>query len=275
MNIDSMLPKVKQVELEILTVVDEFCKKNDIKYSLAYGTLLGAVRHKGFIPWDDDIDIFMPREDYNRFLKLWKESPPTGYILQNIDTDFDYRQSFTKIRKDNTAYLQKKESKKSKYHKGIFIDVFPLDKVAISALSQKKQKVCAVFMMLFTRGYIPADESGLVILISKLALKIVPQKKYETVRKILERKVIKAGSQSGGYKFFGSMMSLKKNPYPPNMFESIVELEFEEKSFSATKIWDRVLTTFYGDYMKLPPVQERVWSHSPVYIDFNKNYSND
>lgn len=130
MKIDELLPEVKKIELEILCVIDEFCKKNNICYSLAYGTLIGAIRHKGFIPWDDDIDLWMPRSDYNRFIELWLKDPVEGYILQNTDLESDFNQNFTKIRKDNSAFIQSEEEKQRCYHKGIFVDIFPLDRVA-------------------------------------------------------------------------------------------------------------------------------------------------
>ncbi len=111
------------------------CVENHLKYSLAYGTLIGAVRHQGFIPWDDDIDICMPREDYDKFLKIWSKYNFKDYILQNIETDEDFTQNFTKIRKNHTTFLQPKEEQ-YKYHKGFFIDIFPGDRVPDSKIKQ-------------------------------------------------------------------------------------------------------------------------------------------
>lgn len=98
------LKKLQLTQLEMLKYVDSFCKVNGINYSIAYGTVLGAVRHKGFIPWDKDLDICMPRDDYNKFIELWKDTDT--YLLQNHNTDNDFLQSFTKIRKKNTAFVQ-------------------------------------------------------------------------------------------------------------------------------------------------------------------------
>ncbi len=100
------LKNTQCIEFQILKVVDEFCKKNSIQYSLAYGTLIGAVRHQGFIPWDDDIDLMMRRDMYDRFIKLWQKDPPGGYYLQNDDTELGYPNNFLKIRKEKTTFIQ-------------------------------------------------------------------------------------------------------------------------------------------------------------------------
>lgn len=103
---DQLQQQIWATEQEILDVIHQVCTEHGLRYSLAYGTLIGAVRHKGFIPWDDDIDLMMPREDYEKLLVIWNQSAPKGYILQNTRTDSDFTQNFTKIRKDHTTFLQ-------------------------------------------------------------------------------------------------------------------------------------------------------------------------
>ena len=95
---DQLQRQIWATEQEILDVIHQVCTEYGLRYSLAYGTLIGAVRHKGFIPWDDDIDLMMPREDYEKLLAIWNEAAPKGYILQNTRTDPDFTQNFTKIR---------------------------------------------------------------------------------------------------------------------------------------------------------------------------------
>ena len=130
---------VWETELDILDAIDRICRRNNLKYSLAYGTLLGAVRHGGFIPWDDDIDIIMPREDYNIFLNAWEKEHPDEYILQNKYTEKNFTQNFSKIRKYHSTFLHSYEEAKKGYHTGIFVDVFPGDKIPTSALARKIQ----------------------------------------------------------------------------------------------------------------------------------------
>lgn len=269
-EISKKLSQVKKIELEILSVVHNFCSEHNLKYSLAYGTLLGAVRHKGFIPWDDDIDIWMPREDYKKFIKLWSNNPVEGYILQTPYNEPEFTQNFSKIRKNNTTYLQSGEEHLT-YHKGIFIDIFPLDRIAATSFKRKMQNLDAVFMMLYARKFIPENETGIKKLISKIALSVIPKSMYEFLKLKFEKKIIRKSSQSAGYKYFGSMMSLSKLSYSSNMFEDMVTLFFEHKEFMVTPIYNEVLTKFYGDYMKLPPVDQRVWAHHPVLIDFENN----
>ena len=122
---DEIQVKLWKNEQEILDVVHEVCVSNRLKYSLAYGTLLGAVRHGGFIPWDDDIDILMPREDYTKLLEIWSEIAPEDYILQEPYSSSDITNNFVKIRKNHTTFMQTEAEKKCKYHKGIFIDITP------------------------------------------------------------------------------------------------------------------------------------------------------
>src|SRR5699024_6110897 len=118
--------KAQMIQLEILKEFDRFCKEHNIKYQLYAGTLLGAIRHKGFIPWDDDIDIAMTRDQYERFLEKYINNE--RYFLQNFQTDYNYFRQFSRLRKNNTVFRQEQYSNLDIHH-GIFIDIFPLDNV--------------------------------------------------------------------------------------------------------------------------------------------------
>lgn len=272
MNKEETLKEVKKAELNILSTVDDFCQKNNIKYSLAYGTLLGAVRHKGFIPWDDDIDIWMTRENYNKFIRVWEQNPVQGYILQNTDFEEDFSQNFTKIRKDNTAFIQTEEEKTMNYHKGIFIDIFPLDRVAKTPSKIAVQKLYATLTMLFYRKYAPPTEKGLKKYISEFFLKIVPKSKYENARKYFENKYLFLSGDVDCSWLSNSTYRDLSIYYDSDMMDDYTFLQFEGRNFMSVSKWDHALKMQYGDYMQLPPEEDRVWKHHPIFIDLNNNY---
>ena len=121
------LSELHKVETEILEVVDSICKENGITYYFTGGTLLGAVRHKGFIPWDDDIDIVMPRADFQKFIEICNQGAlGDNYFLHHISTDDNFYLIYAKIKKNNT-FFDEEIVKSVDCHKGIFIDIFPLD----------------------------------------------------------------------------------------------------------------------------------------------------
>ena len=124
----SQLKEVQQKELQILLEVDRICKRNGLTYYLIGGSALGAVRHGGFIPWDDDIDIAMPRDDYRKFLKLCSRELPAEYFLQTYTSQPDFPYPFAKVNLNNTTFIENRLHKLNIHH-GIFIDVFPLDGV--------------------------------------------------------------------------------------------------------------------------------------------------
>ena len=119
------LDEVKKIQLEILAYIDSFCKKNNISYFINYGTLLGAVRHKGFIPWDDDIDISMDREHYNMFIEKFNQDS-SKYKILSLDTDKAYFNNFIKVVDTTTKIVDNRNYKT--FSCGVFVDIFPMDK---------------------------------------------------------------------------------------------------------------------------------------------------
>lgn len=258
-------------EVEILDVFHEVCMRNGLRYSLAYGTLIGAVRHKGFIPWDDDIDVLMPREDYEKLLHVWDVDPNRGFILQEPYTSPDLVVNFGKIRKDHTAFIQAEFEREKKYHKGVFIDVFPLDRVAPSRFSRMIQRFFCKLVMLYNRGY-TSGNGGVSGLAEKLLLAIVPKNYYRTIQRWAEKHATRWNDNTNQQWFGFQTVSDMAHFYAPNVFDNLIELEFEGKYYLAFKDYDKVLRDEFGDYMQLPPEEERTWKHQHVLIDLEHNY---
>ena len=264
------IQRLHELELEILDVVHQVCLRNGLKYSLAYGSLLGEVRHGGFIPWDDDIDIFMPREDYETLLSIWNQVAPEGYILQNVNTDADFSQSFTKIRKDHTIFLQSETELTKCYHKGIFIDIFPGDRVAPGIIRREIQYIACAVNLLYSRGYV-SGSGGLMGKIERILLN-VPKEKYAIRRVQTERLIRHWNGNHKALYFFPCTIECSRHYYPANMFERLESVEFDGRYYMCVADPDAILRVEYGDYMQLPPESERVWKHHPLLIDFEHNY---
>lgn len=266
---DELMQKVQQTEIEILDVVAKICEDNHLKYSLAYGTLIGAARHKGFIPWDDDIDLMMSREDYDKLYEIWSERAPEGYVLETENNTSDLPINHMKIRKDHTTFIQNESEREKKYHKGIFIDIFPADRRAPGKYSQNIQYAALMIHLLYNRGH-SSGAKGLQGIFEKVLLS-VPKKCYRPISRkigILARKWNDRNTEI----FFPCDANCCKLFYPADIFDSLIKMEFNGKQYSAFKDYDNVLKIQYGDYMQLPPKEERVWAHHPLIIDFKHNY---
>lgn len=269
-EIQDNIALVWKTEQEILDVIHSICETHGLRYSLAYGTLLGAVRHKGFIPWDDDIDIIMPREDYDKLVLIWKEVAPSGYILMNGDTNTDCSGNFTKIVKDKTTFLQLEEDRSKNIHKGIFVDIFPGDRRAPDKFSKVLQYCACAINLLYSRGY--TSKSGGIIEFAERILLLIPRKYHRSLRNKALRLVTKWNHCVQSPYIFPSTIQDARRNYDAELFTCLNQIEFCEKKYKCTALWDSYLSMCYGDYMQLPPEEDRVWKHHPIIIDLNHNY---
>lgn len=260
------LRKLQAVELDILQIFDKFCRDNGICYSLFAGTALGAVRHNGFIPWDDDVDVFMDIKNYDRFISLWFDNPVEGYYLQSPD-DKNSHINHTKIRKDGTILASQKEINEKGHH-GIWIDIFPFYKVPVDEHKRKQFNRNAYIRILFTRNHIP-DKASVHIKVAAFISRITPKWLKDILRTGAERLLRQFDDLTSEFEYEDISAAIWMNKYyPSTMFDEYTNISFNNRNFQIVADYNKMLEIKYGDYMKLPPIEERVCKHNPEVIDF-------
>ena len=273
MDKDEQLQKIHTIQLKIAIEIKRICERYNIKYFLIAGTLLGAVRHKGFIPWDDDMDIGMLREDYNKFLKLCKKELPQYLFLQTWDTEKDYPFSYAKIRLNGTRLIEN-FSKEVRVHQGIFIDIFPFDNVPEGKFKRKIQsKVRFILKRLLwiKKGYgrnMKTDATKKVkyygcIIILKIFKYTWLMNIYKTVITMYNKSRTSMIVADGSY-------SYEKESIKSKWVDSLQYINFENEQFLTFKDYEGYLTHLYGNYMELPPEDKRR-GHEMIEVDFG-NY---
>ena len=251
------LRKIQLLQLEMLIEVDRICRKRNIKYIICGGTLLGAVRHQGFIPWDDDIDVRMERKEYEKFCKACHEElDKSKFFLQNYKTDKEYPWYYGKMRYLNTEYIRSGQEH-LKMHSGIFIDIFPSDGLPDDLKSQKAiSRKCFLLKKILYANVGKKSAKGLLARIGYSILSLIPNKMvFEALDKIGQKYQDDKYENITCYSLvdYNVERFLKRSWH----FER-VELTFEGKKFYAPKEYKKWLEFVYGeDYMQLPPVEDR------------------
>lgn len=259
----TQIKELQAYSLEILLAVDEFCKQNNITYYLGEGTLLGAIRHNGFIPWDDDIDILMPRQDYERFINLAQFLLPNNYYLDCMETNPNYWVIGAKVKLTKaTKYEQTKVKKLSKYC-GPYIDIFPLDYVPeSSSFMQLFQgyKIKALRRTLFfkTRYSINFNRKFNIILF--LFSKIVTVK---FIHKRIKNNMTKYNNKDDNQYMisYASYYSAAKQTVHKSVYDNTRVHVFEGYEFPVPAKAECLLTAIYGDYIILPDESKRIIKH--------------
>jgi lipopolysaccharide cholinephosphotransferase len=271
------LQRLKDKELKILIEFGQVCEKLGINYSLSSGTLLGAVRHKGFIPWDDDIDVVMLREDYDKFLAKGQELLPDHLFIQTYETDKEYPYNFGKIR-DTSTLLKEYATQTLNMKNGPYIDIFPVDRVSSNRLIRwtDNQLLALIYAIKFSYTIEWAKNSSSRLrgimrrLLFPLARAIGPYR-----LNIVETSIrIKRNKNTNNFTF-GDQHTTPPNclketmMMPIEYFETFEEIEFEHIKFKGLKEWDKYLTIMYGNYLQLPPEEKRVSFHGICKLEFN------
>ncbi len=251
------LAEIKQAEVEILDYFVEVCNENNLSYYLDGGTLLGAVRHKGFIPWDDDIDVLMPRPDYEKLIRIMS-SDHGRFKLVSSDTCMDYYYPYAKIIDTNTELIDEEASLLSY---GLFIDIFPIDGLPADD-KERKHFQDKIWKYRNIRWYslkkLSCDE-GISNLFKIMIGKLVGNRRAWN---LLKKNVSKYNMYDSEYAYNIVESTRKYRNTHRRIFDEKIYLEFEGKKYAAPFGYDEYLTELYGDYMQLPPEAERVSNHS-------------
>lgn len=263
---DGKLSAVQRSLLGFLKEVDRICRKHQIKYFLGGGTLLGAVRHKGFIPWDDDADVMMLREDYEKFLSVLPDELPSFITNQNTEKANHF--AFTKLRLDNTILSTEFTARFDNLHNGVFLDVLAQDKTAKKGLAQKlHMKMTAQLRWLVLnkwRGTPMNANNKIVSFIGDVIKAVFPLK---TLEKMQNRMMTRYRNKDTGVLYDSMGRNVERGAYPEEWLGEAVYVDFEDTKLPIPKEWDKYLSYLYGDYMEMIPVSERHVSHEIVRID--------
>ena len=267
-----IMRRVQLIELEMLKEVDRICRKHNIKYSLFAGTLLGAVRHKGFVPWDDDVDVCMLYEDYKRFIEIAsKELDSEKYFLRTQETDVDCNLTFLQIKRNGTLFLRKGRSKFNT-HNGVFIDVLPLFNGSKSTILHKIQYKLCMFLKTIIWSHLGAQSE----------LHTIKRWYYTQLSRISNKKcyslflkIATLVKEESDYLLY---VSARRSPIcraytKRSNYDDLIEWEFEGHMFFIPKNYDEILRYSYSDdYMRYPNLSKRVARHLPSVIDIGNLY---
>jgi len=259
--IELHVKEVKQVQLSILERVHQWCIDNNVQYTLDFGTLIGAIRHKGYIPWDDDIDLSMLRESYDKLVNKFNEDPPKYLKLHSFETDSKYILPYAKI--EDTRYLMIEPINVTSSI-GINIDIFPFDSVpSDDSLWNALKKKRSFYHKQYYRSIANPFSKGLSILqrFHALLLKMLALGKNARYYNKKKMSLVNVKVKSPHYVAIMCGYDSPKRVFRED-FSDYVELEFEGKLFKVLKGYDRHLRILYGDYLQLPPINERVSHHS-------------
>ncbi len=279
---EEQLRKLQLEQLEIMKEVDKICRKNKIPYYITGGTMLGAIRHKGFIPWDDDIDVSMLRKDYEKFCEVCENDlDKTRFFLQTWDTDKYYPYQYGRVRRNDTLYIRPGHEN-SKHHNGINIDLFPVDNVP------ENYMLCIIYKMgceLFRKMlYSPVGAVRSTSLVQKIVYKCLSCVGKDKTKSLFNSwinffsKFPSSRVDAVGFAYRLSNAD-KKKLGKENYYEmyhgmkrekvtDLTEYSFEGVKFYGVRDYDYYLRTLYGDYMILPPVEKRTGEHKASIIKF-------
>lgn len=262
------MTQLQSCELKILLEVDRVCRENHIRYFLSSGTLLGAIRHQGFIPWDDDVDITMPAEDYWRFLEIAPKALGKEFFLQSTDTDLWYR-AFSKVRMNHTTMIEK-SYEGVRFHQGVWIDVFP-----IISIKDDQKHIDRFNRMLTWTDLLVQDAFFAKVEHLPLKLKLlkaVPISFRRYLCKAIRKRYIQMNRSIPTGEYYSGLV-VRRARLLMRYYQEEIRVPFEGYMLPVPKDYDEILKTDYGDYMTLPPIEKRSGGHNILTLDLERDYT--
>lgn len=257
--------------LDIIKYIDKLCRDNEIIYYIMGGTALGAIRHGGFIPWDDDLDIFMTPSQYMKFKIAFEKDNSENFVLQEWKTTPNFLE-YAKVRMNGTTFIEEQFKKRNDLHQGIYVDIMILHKVPESKLIQKSVYYQSKFVTLYglsQRGWKPKTKIQKLVLNS---LKIIPCK---TLAKFCYSNIYRYDNLSENFKYcyWITPAKFKSGLFEKSFFEKNIDIPFEDTCLLAPEHIKEYLTYRYGDYMKMPSAEEQKADVHAFIYDTEKNYT--
>lgn len=272
MNDQELVKKLQDAQLDLLKELDRVCGILNIQYSVTYGTAIGALRHKGFIPWDDDVDVHMLAEDLET-LKQHKDLFREKYFLQDSDSDPEYGLMITRLRNSETTLVEDTETDRDMNH-GVFMDIYPMFNSPQGGFRFKRMLIASRIYRLLLYARVPKNHSAVVRAGSMFLLKVIPKGIRKSIRKRCW-KTVSSCPHTGYRACFYSYGSAEWGVIPEKWLFPAVRTPFEDFETLIGPDMDaylRFLSMFYGDYMQLPPEEKRVFHHNYACVDTEKSY---
>ena len=268
------LREIQMKGLEILLYFKKFCEENNLLFYLCGGCCIGSLRHNGFIPWDDDIDVFMPRDDYEKLQALWAEKADSQqYAYVKFNKNHYTRFTLAAISDENTAFIKQRQHDLDTNH-GFRLEILPLDGCPNGRFKRKMQIIWALLFTMFIVNEPPTSKGKLFEILGRIALFLTPTYwlKYKIARLAEKRMTRFPIKKCDKITELYARYQYMTNEYPKEIFESAVYKNFEGHEVPIPVGYDTYLKMAFGDYMKLPPEESRIPKHDIVFYDLNNSY---
>lgn len=263
-------------ELEILKYFKNICDENQLTFFLGGGSCIGALRHKGFIPWDDDVDVFMLRKDYERLYSNWSTySTDPQYSLCRSTIDQNYRHAAMTLNDNQTTFINFRTSNED-VNQGIGIDILPIDYLADNYFSRIWQRINAVIFSIFINQRLPDNQGALLHWLTKIPLILIKNPKRRVhIWKFSERQMTKYSKKKTEHlvELVSGLRSILR-PLNPSWFDQAIDQSFEDTTMPIAVGADKYLKFIFGDYMQLPSPEDRKAKHHTAFIDTENPYQN-